>query len=156
MLGTILDFGSSPYKFEEGASESYFIKLDTNQGTKYLWSLGLQEALDKTEISKGDFVHIKHTGKQPVEIPISVNDNGKTVTKFVTKHKSSFSITKARQNEQKNQKVPHAKTSRKDSNTIPNKTLTRDQNEVLTSLTYVGLGMCLCAPLLITFALLFG
>lgn len=91
MQGSIVDFGTAPFEFDDSNNDSFFIRLATRSGHKTLWSVGLKDALQNSEFNTGDFVRIKHLGKQPVEVP--TNNNGEI--KLIKTHRNCFEIVAA-------------------------------------------------------------
>lgn len=69
MLGKIIEYGVSPYNFDENEADSFFIKIKFNSTTKTLWSIGLQEALIKSGAVTGDKIKVKLLGQTPVTLP---------------------------------------------------------------------------------------
>lgn len=95
MSGTVLDFGLASYEFNHKNSQSFFVKLNTNQGEKTLWGIGLEDAFISAGCKVGDNVFIKHTGKESVKLPIKTrNEEGDVTTAFIDGHRNSFEVKK--------------------------------------------------------------
>ena len=154
MIGTLTDFGKAPYQFQDNNSDSYFVTLNTPKGEKTIWSVGLESALAQSGLGINDYVSVKHTGKEDVEVPVTVFKDGEEVIRTVTKYRSSFSITKAKKFTPKTRRNTHTKTK-----TLPAQTRpvpqNRDLNAAIQSLKFVCIGFGLGGVLLGCVALLF-
>jgi hypothetical protein len=104
MFGSLTEFGSSPFEFDEDNSDSFYVKLSTSFGDKTIWGVGLEDALNNSGCKVGDDVSVIHNGKVPVKVPIIRKDgSGNKVTVFITKERNSFVI------KPKKNKVPFKK-----------------------------------------------
>jgi hypothetical protein len=89
-FGTITDFGVANYKFNKDNTESYFIKLKTDQVESVIWGVDLQRNLDENKLVKGDFVKIEHLGKQDVQVLVKDKEEG--TQKYIDTERNSFDV----------------------------------------------------------------
>jgi len=68
--GRLLDHGSQPYRFDPHEPLSYFVRLETHEGTRTVWGLDLQRALAKSlsQPQIGDEIGLHRTGSDPVTV----------------------------------------------------------------------------------------
>lgn len=83
MYGKLLESGVAPYNFEPNAEESFFVKLARKGEEKIMWSLGLKDAIENSNITIGDTVSFKFDRKETV-----ILKGGKI------SHRSFFTATK--------------------------------------------------------------
>lgn len=61
--GTVLNTGHAPYKDDPKNQPSFFVELENQHGTKSkFWGLGLEDALNKNNINKGETVALLDKG----------------------------------------------------------------------------------------------
>lgn len=69
--GTILRFGTAPFRFEDVNSPSFFVEIELKNGAKQVhWGVDLERALQASVVKEGHKVILKHFGKTPVKITI--------------------------------------------------------------------------------------
>lgn len=67
--GKIKDFGEAPYKHDNTKQLSYFVNIETENGSRTLWSVGLKDAINNADLKKGDFAALADKGTQSVRVP---------------------------------------------------------------------------------------
>lgn len=78
--GTLLEHGSAPYQFENKGSQSYYVRLEKDNGqTVDLWGVDLNRALKESNHKIGDKIQLEHKGMQLVQVDIPQYDNDKNV-----------------------------------------------------------------------------
>lgn len=66
IVGALLDHGAAPYKHDEKNQASYFVSVQTESGTRTVWSAGLQEVMQAQGCVQGDQIKLKDGGKEPL------------------------------------------------------------------------------------------
>ncbi|MFN0183174.1 MAG: LPD7 domain-containing protein [Aquabacterium sp.] len=79
-IGTVVDHGAAPYRFETGKDRSYYITLQTQGGEQTIWGKGLQQAVAGGSIKKGDEIVLRNAGQREVTVKEKVVDATGTVT----------------------------------------------------------------------------
>lgn len=93
--GKLLDSGQAPFRFEEGNTESTYIKLRTKAGVQTFWGKELAGLLRDTRVQSGKMVTLQWLGKEPVTVKVPrKNDEGATIG-FVDKeaHRNQWALT---------------------------------------------------------------
>ena len=70
-VGKLVEHGPAPYEFKDGATGSYFAKLQTQAGMKTVWGVDIPRALTESvgeRIQVGDQVLLAFQGSKPVTI----------------------------------------------------------------------------------------
>jgi hypothetical protein len=70
-VGKLLEHGPAPYEFKDGATASYFAKLQTQAGTKTVWGVDIPRALTESvgeRVQVGDQVLLAFQGSKPVTV----------------------------------------------------------------------------------------
>lgn len=87
LAGTVVNFGSAPYRRESGNALSFYVTLENADGQqRTTWGLDLARAIKSASIQIGDQVVLQNMGKSPVEcvkpaFDASGNFTGTTSTK---------------------------------------------------------------------------
>jgi hypothetical protein len=96
ITGKLLDHGEDHYRFDPKADWSYFIRIQTEEGKRTIWSDDFQRAIkySLSGVKIGDPVVIQHRGAIPVVVTRPVFDNNGNVTgeKQVSTHRNSWSV----------------------------------------------------------------
>jgi hypothetical protein len=72
--GILQECGRAPYRNDPKQSESFFIVLKTDTGTRTLWGAGLEKALQEKNAQVGQAVVLEDLGTTPVTIREPVGD----------------------------------------------------------------------------------
>lgn len=77
VTGTLLDAGRAPYQFAADANTSYYLKLATDAGERYLWGVDLERALAQSQsgVKLGDDITVERWGAQPTTVRAPVHDH---------------------------------------------------------------------------------
>ena len=77
LTGTLLDAGRAPYQFAVDANTSYYVKLATDAGDRYLWGVDLERALAQSQsgVKPGDDITVQRWGAQPATVRAPVRDH---------------------------------------------------------------------------------
>jgi Large polyvalent protein-associated domain 7 len=79
-IGTVVDHGAAPYRFEKDKDRSYYITLQTQNGAQTIWGKGLQQAVAAGQVQKGDEIVLRNAGQREVTVKEKVLDAAGTVT----------------------------------------------------------------------------
>lgn len=72
--GRLVAHGKAPYENKEGNRESYYVKLEAENGRQVtLWGVDLERAMEEAAPAIGDKIGLEHAGSTTVRLP-----NGKT------------------------------------------------------------------------------
>jgi hypothetical protein len=96
LTGTLVDYGSAPFRNQQGNSPSYFVSLRSESGSVTThWGLDLERALDESGAGVGDQVRLARLGKQRVQVQEPVRDQQGNVVDHVTREteRNSWSVT---------------------------------------------------------------
>lgn len=96
LAGTLVDYGSAPFRNQQGNSPSYFVSLRSESGSVTThWGLDLERALDESGAGVGDQVRLARLGKQRVQVQEPVRDQQGNVVDHVTREteRNSWSVT---------------------------------------------------------------
>jgi hypothetical protein len=96
LTGTLVDYGSAPFRNQQGNSPSYFVSLRSESGSVTThWGLDLERALDESGADVGDQVRLARLGKQRVQVQEPVRDQRGNVVDHVTREteRNSWSVT---------------------------------------------------------------
>lgn len=64
----VVDYGEAPYRFIQGNKKSFYLLLENNNGvTKQHWSKGLEGALLKNNVKRGDKITLKKINNDNIE-----------------------------------------------------------------------------------------
>ncbi|OBX64341.1 hypothetical protein A9299_10060 [Moraxella osloensis] len=68
--GELLEHGQAPYQFNEQNNTSYFAKVRTEEGReRTLWGVGIQGAIEQSQVEVGDNVTLINRGEQAISVP---------------------------------------------------------------------------------------
>lgn len=96
LAGTLVNYGSAPFRNQQGNSPSYFVSLRSESGSMTThWGLDLERALDESGAAAGDQVRLARLGKQRVQVQEPVRDQQGKVVDHVTREteRNSWSVT---------------------------------------------------------------
>lgn len=68
LTGTLLDHGQAKYNFDNSESNSYYIKLRTADGEKFVWGKELSRVVPESGLTKGDIVTLTWLGRKEVTV----------------------------------------------------------------------------------------
>lgn len=76
LLGALVDHGRAPYRHNDQAEMSYFVKLETERGARTIWGVDLERALREslTQPRQGDAVGVRATRREPVTVKVKQRD----------------------------------------------------------------------------------
>lgn len=74
ITGTVVDHGAARFNNEENESPSYFVRVETEKGTRTIWGKDLERAINEGAIQKGDKATFRITGKDTVSVNVNVYD----------------------------------------------------------------------------------
>ena len=81
--GKIQEHGKAPYLNIKDNKNSYYLKLEQNDGSvKTVWGLGLEDAIKEKNLKVGESASFKNTGKKDVTIKEAILDKDKNVTGY--------------------------------------------------------------------------
>lgn len=67
---TLVEHGSAPYQHKDGNRRSYFVTLQSDNGTeKTVWGVDLERAVEASGAEVGDRVSLDHVDASPVDLP---------------------------------------------------------------------------------------
>ncbi|MEG9672570.1 LPD7 domain-containing protein [Serratia bockelmannii] len=104
LTGTLLDHGQAKYNFDNSESNSYYIKLRTADGEKFVWGKELSRVVPESGLAKGDIVKLIWLGRKEVTVEAKMRDpQGKVVvdkhgveqTEQITTHRNHWEIKPA-------------------------------------------------------------
>jgi putative DNA primase/helicase len=85
VTGKILQCGKAPFRFEEGNTESAFIKMRTKQGVQTFWGKELAGLLRETRIEPGKMATLKWLGNEQVIVKVPIKDAEGATVRFENK-----------------------------------------------------------------------
>jgi hypothetical protein len=96
LFGKLLASGEAPYRFQEGASPSCFLRLATDQGERVLWGKDFPRALAEAQSPPqvGDLVGVQSLGRRPVTVKVPVRGEDGAVSGFedVAAHRNTWLV----------------------------------------------------------------
>ena len=66
--GKLLEHGSANYDFDEKNDPSYYVKIETKNGTKMHWGIDLGRAMEHAAVKIGELIELERLGKRPVTV----------------------------------------------------------------------------------------
>jgi hypothetical protein len=72
--GRLIEHGEARYKFRDDQEPSYFVRLETANGTKELWGVDFPRALNQAGVKEGDLVEVELTGRKSVAVKRPARD----------------------------------------------------------------------------------
>lgn len=64
--GELVDHGAARYQHQDDKQMSYFVTLKTDAGERTVWGVGLEEAMNGSDLARGDQVRLEDHGTRPV------------------------------------------------------------------------------------------
>lgn len=96
LFGKLLASGEAPYRFQEGASPSFFVRLATDQGERVIWGKDFPRALAEAQSPPqvGDLVGVQSLGRRPVTVKVPVRGDDGALTGFeeVSAHRNTWLV----------------------------------------------------------------
>lgn len=68
--GKLLENGSKPYNNDPKNEQSPFVVIETKQGEKTIWGVGIPDALVRAGVQVGDKINLTEAGTETVKIPV--------------------------------------------------------------------------------------
>ncbi|MEA9996487.1 DUF5710 domain-containing protein [Pseudomonas sp. AA4] len=95
VTGKVIAFGSAPFRFEDGNTDSTYIKLRTKTGQQTYWGKELAGLLRETRVQPGKVVTLQWLGKEPVVVRVPIKDDQGVTMRFDEKnaHRNQWSLT---------------------------------------------------------------
>ena len=95
--GRLIEHGPANYKFDPGEKRNYFVKLETEQGEKIIWSKDLERAISDAHIKPGDLISMTLKGAKEVEVRANIRDEGGKVvgTEVIEAQRNKWEIKSA-------------------------------------------------------------
>lgn len=66
--GELVDHGAARYQHKDDKQMSYFVTLKTDKGERTLWGVGLDDAMNDSDLQRGDQVRLEDLGTRPVVV----------------------------------------------------------------------------------------
>lgn len=66
--GKLVEHGRANYDFDEKKEQSYFVKIETENGTKMHWGVDLGRAMEHAGAKIGEMIELARLGKRPVTV----------------------------------------------------------------------------------------
>ena len=66
--GELVDHGAARYQHQDDKQMSYFVTLKTDVGERTVWGVGLEEAMNASDLARGDQVRLEDRGTRPVVV----------------------------------------------------------------------------------------
>lgn len=97
IVGRLLSHGPAPYKFQSGQDASYFLKLQTDRGTRTLWGKDLKRAIAEsaTQPQRGDVIGARRIARKAVQLtPASTGGAARSVPNYQVAHRNRWVVEK--------------------------------------------------------------
>lgn len=62
IIGYLKEYGAAPYLNKNGNKQSYYIMIETDDGTITKWGLDFERAIQQANVNKGDYIKINKSG----------------------------------------------------------------------------------------------
>nr|WP_246231504.1 LPD7 domain-containing protein [Pseudomonas quercus] len=72
--GELVDHGAAPYQHQDDKQMSYFVTVKTDTGDRTVWGVGLEDAMQDADLSRGDQVRLEDHGTRPVVVQEVMED----------------------------------------------------------------------------------
>ncbi|KPY24989.1 hypothetical protein ALO99_200035 [Pseudomonas coronafaciens pv. porri] len=87
--GTLIEHGEAPYQHNDDNQMSYFVTLKPEGGKpRTVWGVGLEEAMNDSNLKQGDQVRLQDLGTQPVVVQV-IEEDGTVTDKTVNRREWS-------------------------------------------------------------------
>jgi putative DNA primase/helicase len=100
IVGRLVEHGPARYQFREDQALSYFMKLQTERGSRVLWGKDLPRALtsSQTKVAVGDVVGARRVGRESVTVLNQQRDaEGRVVSRHEQQaHRNQWVVEKTR------------------------------------------------------------
>jgi putative DNA primase/helicase len=97
-VGRLIDYGPAHYQFDETKGQSYFVRLETRDGSEVKWGVDLERAFaaSKTRPQVGDEIGVELLGAKPVTVKAEAFDEtGRVVgQREIPSHRNSWLVEK--------------------------------------------------------------
>jgi hypothetical protein len=97
IVGRLLSHGPAPYKFQAGQDASYFLKLQTERGTRTLWGKDLKRAIAEsvTQPQRGDVVGARRVARKAVQLAQAESGaSARSVPNYQVAHRNRWVVEK--------------------------------------------------------------
>ncbi|PHN47859.1 hypothetical protein AO277_21190 [Pseudomonas amygdali] len=91
--GTLIEHGEAPYQHNDDNQMSYFVTLKPEGGKpRTVWGVGLEEAMNDSDLKQGDQVRLEDLGTRPVVVQV-IEEDGTVTDKTVNRREWSAQPT---------------------------------------------------------------
>ena len=97
IVGRLLDHGRDTYRHKTGEAPSYFVRLETRDGSREIWGKDLERAISRSlsQPQIGDEITLRSRGRDPVEVRRTVrNSAGQQDSTVVDAYRNRWLIEK--------------------------------------------------------------
>ena len=97
IVGRLRDHGRDTYRHKTGEAPSYFVRLETRDGSREIWGKDLERAISHSlsQPQIGDEITLRTTGRDPVEVRRSLrNSAGQQDSTVVDAYRNRWMIEK--------------------------------------------------------------
>ena len=81
--GKLLESGVKPYQDNPKNEKSPYVVLETGEGEKTVWGVGIPDALNRAGVQIGDKINLREDGKEWVKKPVIKEVDGKKVRETI-------------------------------------------------------------------------
>ncbi len=94
IVGTLVAHGKAPYNDEPKKEESYFLTIETENGTRKMWGVDLERALNESGVSIGETIAVEKLGSKPVTAKERVfdKDGNEVGARSVATHRNEWLV----------------------------------------------------------------
>jgi hypothetical protein len=94
ITGKLVSHGPAPYNDDPKKEESYFVELETRTGTRKVWGVDLERAINESGVSSGENITVEKLGSKPVTAKERVfDDKGNEVgARSVDTHRNKWLV----------------------------------------------------------------
>lgn len=94
VVGKLVEHGEAPYEHNPKKERSYFVKVETETGTRTVWGVDLERAVNESRVSIGENIAVEKLGSKPVTAQERVfDDKGNEVgARPVDTHRNRWSV----------------------------------------------------------------
>jgi hypothetical protein len=94
ITGKLVSHGPAPYNDDPKKEESYFVELETRTGTRKVWGIDLERAINESGVSSGENITVEKLGSKPVTAKERIfDDKGNEVgARSVDTHRNKWLV----------------------------------------------------------------
>ena len=98
IFGKLIERGEAPYRFQDNAGPSPYIRIATDKGERVLWGVDFPRAVAEaqTQPRPGDPVGVQYLGKRTVTVKVPVKDEDGSVKAYkeISAHRNTWAVEK--------------------------------------------------------------